>query len=317
MVQRPDVKGRLGILGVHTRKVPMAHGVDLEIIAKGTPGFSGADLENLVNEAALLAARFDKDRVEASDFELAKDKVLMGAERRSMIISDKEKRTTAYHEAGHALVARLLPGADPVHKVTIIPRGRALGLTQQLPAEDRLNMSKEFAMNQIAILMGGRIAEEIIFGQQTTGAGNDIEVATDLARKMVCEWGMSERMGPLSFGKKEEAIFLGREFDRHTDYSQQTAIQIDSEVRRLVMENYERAKVAITEHLDVLKIIAEALLEFETIDTSDIDVLMSGGKISRKPPTPPERSNNSNKEPAKKERPSLFPRPGKEEPEPA
>lgn len=316
VVQRPDVRGRLGILGVHTRKVPMAGGVDLEVIAKGTPGFSGADLENLVNEAALLAARKDKDRVDATDFEQAKDKVLMGAERRSMIISDKEKRTTAYHEAGHALVARLLPGADPVHKVTIIPRGRALGLTQQLPKEDRLNMSKEFAMNQIAILMGGRIAEEIIFGQQTTGAGNDIEVATDLARKMVCEWGMSDKLGPLAFGKKEEAIFLGREFDRHQDYSQQTAIEIDAEVRRIVMENYQRAKQALIENLDTLKVIAEALLEYETIDTSDIDILMKGDKLDRKPPTPP--ASAERKEPAKKERAPLFPRPvGKEEPEPA
>jgi cell division protease FtsH len=317
VVPRPDVRGRLGILQVHTRKVPLATNVDLESIARGTPGFSGADLENLVNEAALWAARKEKDRVDNGDFEMAKDKVLMGSERRSMIISDREKRTTAYHEAGHALVARLLPGADPVHKVTIIPRGRALGLTQQLPKEDRLNMSKEFALNQIAILMGGRIAEEIIFGQQTTGAGNDIEVATDLARKMVCEWGMSEKLGPLAFGKKEEQIFLGRELDRHQDYSQQTAIEIDTEVRRLVLENYERAKQVLLANLDKLKAIAEALLEFETIDTADIDALMNGGKIERKPPTPPPTPERTPVATATKPRPSLFPRPPKEEPEPA
>jgi len=318
VVPRPDVRGRLGILQVHTRKVPLATGVDLESIAKGTPGFSGADLENLVNEAALWAARKDKDRVDNVDFEMAKDKVIMGAERRSMIISDREKRTTAYHEAGHALVARMLPGADPVHKVTIIPRGRALGLTQQLPKEDRLNMSKEFAQNQIAILMGGRIAEELIFGQQTTGAGNDIEVATDLARKMVCEWGMSDKLGPLAFGKKEEQIFLGREMTQHQDYSQQTAIDIDSEVRRLVFANYDRAKQVLNENLDKLKAIAEALLEFETLDTADIDTLMEGGRIERKPPAPPVVAER--KEPAAppaKVRPSLFPRPSKEEPEPA
>ena len=235
-----------------------------------------------------------------------------------MVISDREKRTTAYHEAGHALVARLLPDSDPVHKVTIIPRGRALGLTQQLPKEDRLNMSKEFAQNQIAILMGGRIAEEIIFGQQTTGAGNDIEVATDLARKMVCEWGMSDKLGPLAFGKKEEQIFLGREMTQHQDYSQQTAIDIDSEVRRLVFANYDRAKQVLNENLDKLKAIAEALLEFETLDTADIDTLMEGGRIERKPPAPPVVAER--KEPAAppaKVRPSLFPRPSKEEPEPA
>ena len=318
VVPRPDVRGRLGILHVHTRKVPLSTNVDLESIAKGTPGFSGADLENLVNEAALWAARKDKDKVENSDFEMAKDKVLMGSERRSLIISDREKRTTAYHEGGHALVARMLPGADPVHKVTIIPRGRALGLTQQLPKEDRLNMSKEFALNQIAILMGGRIAEEIIFGQQTTGAGNDIEVATDLARRMVCEWGMSEKLGPLAFGKKEENIFLGREMSQHQDYSQQTAIDIDSEVRRIVMENYERAKVVLLANLDKLKALAEALLEFETIDTADIDILMNGGKIERKPPAPPVAPERTPAPPVVvKPRPALFPRPPKEEPEPA
>jgi cell division protease FtsH len=255
-----------------------------------------------------------------SDFELAKDKVLMGSERRSMIISDREKRTTAYHEAGHALVARMLPGADPVHKVTIIPRGAALGVTQQLPAEDRLSMSKEFAVNRIAILMGGRLAEEIVFGQMTTGAGNDIEVATDLARRMVCEWGMSEKLGPLAFGKRDGEVFLGRDFASQKDYSEQTAIEIDAEVRRIVIENYERAKKVILDNLEKLKAIAEALLEYETIDTTDIDALMGGGKIDRKPPTgrSPERKQPelAEKEGGKK-LPSFFPNPGKTEPEPA
>jgi cell division protease FtsH len=322
VVPRPDVRGRLGILNVHTKRVPLSGDVELEVIAKGTPGFSGADLENLVNEAALLAARKDKDKVDMSDFELAKDKVLMGSERRSMIISDQEKRNTAYHEAGHALVARLLPGADPVHKVTIIPRGAALGVTQQLPTEDRLSMSREFALNRIAILMGGRLAEEIIFGQMTTGAGNDIEVATDLARRMVCEWGMSEKLGPLAFGKREGEVFLGRDFAAQKDYSEQTAIEIDSEVRRIVVENYERAKTILLANLDKLKAIAEALLEYETIDTSDIDSLMGGGKIERKPPTrmSSRRPDVAELGPGKegKKLPSFFPQaPGKSEPEPA
>jgi cell division protease FtsH len=318
VVPRPDVRGRLGILQVHTRKVPLATESISSPSPRARPASRAPTWRNLVNEAALWAARKDKDRVDNVDFEMAKDKVIMGAERRSMIISDREKRTTAYHEAGHALVARMLPGADPVHKVTIIPRGRALGLTQQLPKEDRLNMSKEFAQNQIAILMGGRIAEELIFGQQTTGAGNDIEVATDLARKMVCEWGMSDKLGPLAFGKKEEQIFLGREMTQHQDYSQQTAIDIDSEVRRLVFANYDRAKQVLNENLDKLKAIAEALLEFETLDTADIDTLMEGGRIERKPPAPPVvAERRSPRPPPAKVRPSLFPRPSKEEPEPA
>ena len=316
VVPRPDVKGRFGILNVHTKKVPLAGGVDLETVAKGTPGFSGADLENLVNEAALLAARFDKDKVEMSDFEQAKDKVLMGTERRSMYISDAEKRTTAYHEAGHALVAALLPGADPVHKVTIIPRGMALGLTQQLPLEDRLNMSREYAANRIAILMGGRLAEELTFGQQTTGAGNDIEVATDLARRMVCEWGMSDKLGPLSFGKKDEQVFLGREIATAKDYSEKTALEIDDEVRRIVITNYDRAKRLLEEHREVLGKIAEALLEFETLDAVDMDILMKGGKIDRKPPAPPVPVTD--KVAVKEKRPAaIFTRPVKEEPEPA
>ena len=308
IVPRPDVGGRLGILKVHTKKVPLDTSVDLDVIARGTPGFAGADLENLVNEAALLAARLDKDRVDMSDFEGAKDKVIMGTERKSMIISDQEKRTTAYHEAGHALVARILPGTDPVHKVTIIPRGRALGLTQQLPAEDRFNMAADFAHNQIAILMGGRIAEEVMFGQKTTGAGNDIEVATDLARKMVCEWGMSEKMGPLSFGKKEESIFLGRELATHSDYSPQTALEIDAEVRRIVMENYERAKVIVVEHLETLKQMAEALLVYETLDTAEIEAVIEGRPIPprRPPPAPVQRKKEERDAP---KRPLFVPSP--------
>ncbi|HVI74457.1 MAG TPA: ATP-dependent zinc metalloprotease FtsH [Anaeromyxobacteraceae bacterium] len=286
-VPRPDLNGRLGILKVHTKKCPLDTAVDLTQIARGTPGFSGADIENLVNEAALYAARRNKERVDLADFEFAKDKVLMGTERRSMIISEKEKRTTAIHEAGHALVAKILPGTDPVHKVTIIPRGRALGLTQQLPQEDRLNINQEFALNQIAILMGGRIAEEITFGQKTTGAGNDIEVATNLARSMVCEWGMSDKMGPLALGKKEGEVFLGREMSQVQSYSEQTAREIDTEVRRIVTEQYERAKKVLLDSQATLDKIAGALLEHETIDASDIDLLMAGGTISRPPPVKP------------------------------
>ncbi|MBI3635886.1 MAG: ATP-dependent metallopeptidase FtsH/Yme1/Tma family protein [Candidatus Rokubacteria bacterium] len=242
VVSKPDVKGRAQILHVHTRRTPVSADVVLDVIARGTPGFSGADLENLVNEAALIAAREDKKYLEMVDFEHAKDKVLMGVERRSMVISDEEKRNTAYHEAGHTLVGKLLPGMDPIHKVTIIPRGMALGVTQTLPKEDRLSLTKVKAENTIAFLMGGRLAEELIFGHKTTGAGNDIERATDLARRMVCEWGMSESLGPLTFGKKEEAIFLGREIAQHRDYSEETAMMIDKEVRAIVERNFERAK---------------------------------------------------------------------------
>jgi len=287
VVPRPDVNGRLGIIKVHTKKVPMDPGVDLLSIAKGTPGFSGADIENLVNEAALYAARRNQEKVATADFEFAKDKVLMGSERRSMVISDKEKRTTAVHEAGHALVARIIPGTDPVHKVTIIPRGRALGLTQQLPQEDRLNINQQFALNQIAILMGGRIAEELTFDQKTTGAGNDIEVATGLARSMVCEWGMSEKMGPLAFGKKEGEVFLGKEMGTVQNFSAETARDIDAEVRRIVMEQYDRAKKILSEHREVLAKIADALIEYETLDTADIEVIMSGGIMTRPPPQKP------------------------------
>src|SRR5918998_1765653 len=270
VVNRPDLRGRTEILKVHTKKVPVAGDVELEKIARGTPGFSGADLENLVNEAALWAARQDKKVVELVDFETAKDKVLMGAERKSMVLTDEEKRTTAYHEAGHALMAKLLPGTDPVHKVTIIPRGRALGVTMQLPTDDRHNYSKDFLYNNLAILMGGRVAEELVLHDVTTGAGNDLERATDLARKMVCEWGMSERLGPLTFGKKDEEIFLGREIATRRDFSEQVAIEIDHEVKRLVVENYERAKRMLTDHMATLRALAEALLEKEVLDSPEI-----------------------------------------------
>jgi cell division protease FtsH len=279
-VNRPDVQGRQKILRVHTRKVPLDESCDLDIIAKGTPGFSGADLENLVNEAALEAARSDQSLVFMRDFEYAKDKVLMGAERRSMIISDHEKRTTAYHEAGHALVALLLPGTDPVHKVTIIPRGRALGVTQQLPSEDRLSMTRDFAEKRIAILMGGRIAEEIIFDQITTGAGQDIVMATDTARSMVCEWGMSDKLGPLAYGKKDEQVFLGRgSASQAKTYSEHTAQEIDAEIHRIVTEGYQRARKLIEDHHDQLEAIAQGLLEFETLESDEVQLLAEGKSL--------------------------------------
>src|SRR5262249_5166120 len=257
VVPRPDVKGREGILKVHTRKVPIGEDVNIELLARQTPGFAGADLENLVNEAALLAARKNKDRVSMGDFEIAKDKVMMGAERRSMIISLEERRITAYHESGHALVAKLVPDADPVHKVTIIPRGMALGLTQQVPLDDRHTYSRDHLLGQLAVFFGGRAAEELALGSMTTGAGNDIERATDLARKMVCEWGMSDKLGPMTFGKKEEEIFLGRDFTQRVDYSEQTAVQIDAEVRRIMLEAYERAKLFLRRNLEALHKMAE------------------------------------------------------------
>src|SRR5712671_6290862 len=271
VVARPDVKGREEILKVHSRRIPLAPNVALNVLARGTSGFSGADL---VNEAALLAARQDKKTVEMMDFENAKDKVLMGVERRSMIIPESEKRTTAYHEGGHALVAYLLPGADPLHKVTIIPRGRALGLTMQLPTDDRYSYSKEYLINQITILLGGRSAEEIVFQQQTTGAGNDLEKATEVARKMVCEWGMSDKMGPLTFGKAEEHIFLGREISRPKDYSEETAILIDSEIRRIVTDCAARARQLLETNLEKLYILARALLERETLDGEEINRIL-------------------------------------------
>ncbi len=281
-VDRPDVRGRAEILKVHTKKVPLSQDVDLAVISRGTPGFSGADLENLVNEAALLAARLNKTTVELKDFEFAKDKVLMGVERKSMVLTDQEKRTTAYHEAGHALMAKLLPGTDPVHKVTIIPRGRALGVTMQLPVDDRHSYSKEFLYNSLAILMGGRVAEELVFKQITTGAGNDIERATDLARKMVCEWGMSDELGPLTFGKKDEEIFLGREIATRRDYSEEIALKIDSEVKRLVTENYERAHRMLRENMAALIALAEALLEKEVLEAAEIDQIIQGA-LSQEP----------------------------------
>jgi cell division protease FtsH len=274
VVPLPDVKGREKILEVHARKVPLAEDVDFAVIARGTPGFSGADIENLVNESVLYAARFDKEKVNMSDFEYAKDKVMMGAERKSMIISDAEKRNTAYHETGHALVARMLPGTDPIHKVTIIPRGQALGLTQQLPVDEKHTYPREYLLNNIVILLGGRAAEELILKDFTTGAGNDIERATTLARKMVCEWGMSEEMGPLSYGKKEEQIFLGREFATHKDYSEDTAKKIDKEVSRIVMTGYESARKLLSDHLDLLNRIAMELLEKEVLNGTELDEII-------------------------------------------
>jgi len=274
VVPRPDVRGREGILQVHIRKVPLSTDVDVSVLARSTPGFTGADLENLVNEAALLAARNDKEKVGMLDLELSKDKVMMGAERRSMIISDEEKRTTAYHEAGHALIAKLLPGADPIHKVTIIPRGMALGLTQQLPMDEKYTYPREYLLNNLVILFGGRVAEEVVLEQTTTGAGNDIEKATDLARRMVCEWGMSEKLGPMTFGKKEEEVFLGRDFTQKTDYSKSTAVEIDAEVTRIIQESYHRAKELLTTNLRLLKKIAEQLLEKEVLDGLEIDAIV-------------------------------------------
>jgi cell division protease FtsH len=274
VVPRPDVKGREGILQVHTRKVPVGTDVDIAVLARATPGFAGADLENLVNEAALLAARNNKEKVDMHDFELAKDKVMMGAERRSMIISDEEKRNTAFHEAGHALVAKLLPGADPIHKVTIIPRGMALGLTQQLPMDEKHTYNKEYLLNNLVILFGGRVAEELVLNHMTTGAGNDIEKATDLARRMVCEWGMSEKLGPMTFGKKEEEIFLGRDFTQKVDYSESTAIEIDAEVRRIIQDSYYKAKDLLKTNLRLLHKVAESLLEKEVLDGSEIDAIV-------------------------------------------
>ena len=274
VVPLPDVKGREKILEVHARKTPLATDVDFSVIARGTPGFSGADIENLVNESVLYAARFNKEKVTMSDFEYAKDKVMMGTERKSMVISDTEKRNTAYHETGHALVARMLPGTDPIHKVTIIPRGMALGLTQQLPVDEKHSYPREYLLNNIMILLGGRAAEELVLKDFTTGAGNDIERATALARKMVCEWGMSDEMGPLSYGKKEEQIFLGREFATHKDYSEETAKKIDTEVSRIVTTAYENAKKILSDHMDLLNRIAAELLEKEVLNGAELDEMI-------------------------------------------
>jgi cell division protease FtsH len=297
VVSRPDVRGREGILKVHTRKIPLGEDVDISVIARGTPGFTGADLANLVNEAALNAARYNKKLVAMGDFELAKDKVLMGAERKSMVISNEEKRVTAYHEAGHTLVGLKVPNADPVHKVTIIPRGMALGVTQQLPEGDRHNYSQEYLLGQVSILMGGRIAEETFLGSITTGASNDIERATELARAMVCEYGMSE-MGPLTFGKKEEQIFLGREIAQHRDFSEDTAIKIDQEVKKIVTAQYERAKAIIEENRDTMIRLAECLLERESLDGVEIRRIVAGLPLDE---TPSVDSGNDEDRPQLKE----------------
>ncbi|HXH39970.1 MAG TPA: ATP-dependent zinc metalloprotease FtsH [Thermoanaerobaculia bacterium] len=273
VVDLPDLKGREGILRVHTRTIPLSEDVDPVVIARGSPGFSGADLANLVNEAALNAARYDKKKVQMVDFEFAKDKVLMGVERKSMVMSDREKRNTAFHESGHTVVAAVLPAADPLHKVTIIPRGRALGLTQQLPTEDKYSYSKRYLEAMLAVLMGGRLAEEIFIGEITTGAGNDIERASAMARRMVCEWGMSE-LGPVTFGKKEEAIFLGREFAQHQDFSEATAVEIDREVKRILDKAYNQAKEIITNHKPALDRIARKLLERETLEGWEVNDIL-------------------------------------------
>ncbi len=284
VVSRPDVRGREEILRVHTRKIPLSDNVELNILARGTPGFSGADLANMVNEAALLAARNNRKTVTMYDFELAKDKVLMGAERKSLLLTDEEKKVTAYHEAGHALVASKLPYADPLHKVTIIPRGMALGVTMQLPETDKHNYTKEYLDTMIAIMMGGRLAEEIFLNQMSTGASNDIERATEMARKMVCEWGMSE-LGPLTFGKKEEQIFLGREIAQHRDFSEETAMKIDVEVRKIVDYGYQRAKNVLETDREALVRIAKALLEREVLDANELKMVIEGKELP-KPPAP-------------------------------
>jgi cell division protease FtsH len=316
VVGRPDVKGREQILKVHTKKVPLADDVDLTVVARGTPGFAGADLANLVNEAALIAARQNRKVVTQYDFELAKDKVIMGVERKSLILSDEEKKNTAYHEAGHAIVAVMTPFADPLHKVTIIPRGMALGLTMQLPIDDKHSYNKDYLEAQLSILMGGRIAEEIFMHQVTTGAGNDIERATDMARKMVCEWGMSE-LGPMSFGKREEQIFLGREIAQHRDYSEDTAIRIDEQVKKLVSNGYDRARKVIEAHMDGMHRIAAALLEREVLDGAEVKQLIAGEPLAAFNPPPPRPPSDGSLPTAKPEVariPPMFPEGG---PQPA
>jgi len=306
VVNRPDVKGREGILAVHTKKIPLADDVNIHVLARGSSGFSGADLANLVNEAALNAARYNQKVVRMLDFEFAKDKVMMGSERRSMIINDEEKKVTAFHEAGHALLAVLLPHADPVHKVTIIPRGMALGVTMQLPVEDKHNYTREYLNDQIAILLGGRIAEEITMNGMTTGAGNDLERSTELARKMVCEWGMSDAMGPLTFGKKEEQIFLGREIAQHQDYSEDTAIRIDHEIKRFVTSNYERARAVLEQHKPALLRIAEELLAREVLDAEQVRRILAGEALEEHTPRHVvSATDDGSKRPAK-ERPSIV-----------
>ncbi len=293
VVDRPDVKGREGILKVHTRNIPLGDDVDLEVLAKGTPGLAGAELANLVNEAALLAARKNKKKVEMSDFEEAKDKVMMGMERKSLIISEEEKKTTAYHEIGHVLVARMLPEADPVHKVTIIPRGRALGVTSYLPIDEKHTYSKEYLEAMITYALGGRAAEKLIFNHFTTGAGNDIEKATNIARKMVCEWGMSEKLGPLAYGAKEEEIFLGREIQRHKDYSEKTAQEIDEEVRTIIRNAEQRAENILKENIELLHKLSKELLEREILDGDEIDAIIKGQEL---PPVKKSEKSNGEEE---------------------
>ncbi len=307
VVNRPDVKGREGILAVHTKKIPLADDVNIHVLARGTSGFSGADLANLVNEAALNAARYNQKVVRMLDFEFAKDKVLMGSERRSMIINDQEKKVTAVHEAGHALLAVVLPHADPVHKVTIIPRGMALGVTMQLPVDDKHNYTRDYLNDQIAILLGGRIAEEITMNGMTTGAGNDLERSTELARKMVCEWGMSDQMGPLTFGKKEEQIFLGREIAQHQDYSEDTAIHIDQEIKRVVITNYDRARKLLEQYRPALDRIADELLAREVLDAEQVRRIVAGEALEEHRPAVAAAEVSEDGRRAPKERPSIVP----------
>ena len=313
VVPLPDVRGREEILRVHTRKIPLADDVDLSILARGTPGFSGAELSNMVNEAALNAARNNRKAVLMYDFELAKDKVLMGAERKSMLLTEEEKKVTAYHEAGHALVAALMPHADPLHKVTIIPRGMALGVTMQLPETDKHNYTREYLSTRIAVMMGGRLAEEIFLNQMSTGAGNDIEQATEMARKMVCEWGMSG-LGPLTFGKKEEQIFLGRELAQHRDFSEETARQIDAEVRRFVNDGYDVAKKVIEDNKETLARIAQALLEREVLDAAELKMVIEGKQLPVR--TAPQKSGDDGVQQVLKPEPGRTPSiaPGKPSP---
>ncbi len=314
VVPRPDVRGREGILDVHVRKIPLAEDVEIAVVARSTPGFTGADLANLVNEAALLAATKSQQVVTMEDFEVSKDKVMMGAARRSLIISEKEKRVTAYHEAGHALVAVMVPGADPLHKVTIIPRGQALGLTQQLPVDDRHTYPRSYLEGQLAILMGGRLAEELFLETMTTGAGNDIEKATEMARKMVCQFGMSN-LGPLTFGKQEEQIFLGREISQHRDYSEETAQSIDEQVRNFVMAGYDRAKQILTDNAEALESIAEALLERESLDATEVQMLIDGEPLKDKPaPVVTPKKEEGKKAPAETPEETAQPIPPHEDP---
>jgi cell division protease FtsH len=311
VVNRPDVKGREGILVVHTKKIPLSEDVDIRVLARGTSGFCGADLANLVNEAALSAARYNQKVVRMSDFEYAKDKVMMGSERRSMVITEEEKQITAIHEAGHALLAVVLPHADPIHKVTIIPRGMALGVTMQLPVDDKHNYSREYLNDQIAILLGGRIAEELTNGNLTTGAGNDLERATELSRRMVCEWGMSDALGPLTFGKREEQIFLGREISKTQDYSEETAVRIDQETKRFVMDNYARAQRVLSEQKPVLQKIADELLAREVLDADQVVRLTKGLPLEERPSKPVVTPADEPAPRATPERPALVPQMGK------